>query len=392
MPPLPITAGQALLRNLGNEAKALIQRDNNPLLDPGGFLADPDTPPLSQQPAKALGRAICRAWARRPGDSNNPAADRLYGGACNEYLDTLDELPEPGVIGRPFEGGQCSAVYTISYTLNPRNPEQTTGFLQARGPIAGIRAEQAVSGSWIATLGCHGLVLSGNQNCRSIADQGFAYRNIGGANAPGDGPGPRINSVTPCGLDNCGDPAPIYEGPFSPTIVVPIVPVIIDLPDIGEVNVDVNILPDATINLCSEDLDTCVTIAPPGGGDDGGGGVGPDDLVPDGGLAGSPADTGNGGVASGEAPPGNELVGVRVEVLEAPIGFNQYANNAAVVYRGIGYVRMGYTGRLALDVGASAVISPQFFLAPVRGLTAWEHRANTGFINRVTPFYRELPS
>jgi len=392
MAPLPVDAAQAVLTSLGNQARSFYSPTGNPFIDPGGFIASEDPAPIFQRPAKQLARAVCRTWARQSGPSTNPAADRLFAGACGEYLDSIDEGVDPGTIGPPFNGGQCDAVYTINYTLDSNNAGATTGFLQARGPIRGI-VRTALNGTTDNVfLQANGVNISGSPNCRAVANTGASNYFLGSAPSTG-GSQSRINSVTPCGVDNCGNPPPEYERPRPPITLPPITPIFIDLPDIGEIPVTINILPDATINLCSEDLDTCVTIAPPNddsGGQDGG--VGGDDLVPDGGLSGAPADTGDGGVAAGAAPEGQELVGVRVEVLESPIGVNTYDNVATTVFRGIGYVRMGYSGRLALDMGGSAVISPQFFLAPVRGLTHWEVRANNGFINRVTPFYRELPS
>lgn len=392
MAPLPVTAAQALLTSLGNEARSLFTTDNTPLFDPAGFLADPNTPPSSQIPIKALGRAVCRQWARRPGDSNNPAADRLYGGACGEYLDSIGERPEEGELGRPFSGGQCDGV---CYQIGVTNRDGANEVIQARGPIGGVRGVTIPGGGRLEIFARSEVNFSNSTTCLPLQPPGWVFGGLGGTAWNADSR-PRITFITRTdgGVDDCGDPPPEYQPPRPIIGLPPITPIFIDLPDVGEINVTVELFPDATFQLCSEDIDACVTIGDPtlNIGDGGGGGVDGGDLVPDGGLAGAPADTGNGGVAAGEAPEGQELVGIRVEVLESPIGVNTYDRVAVTVFRGIGYVRMGYPGRLALDMGGAAVISPQFFLAPVRGLTAWEVRANNGFINRVTPFYRELPS
>ncbi len=392
MPPLPVTAAQAILTSVGNQARALYSLDNNPVLDPGGFIASEDPAPIYQRPAKQLARAVCRQWARQPGDSTNPAADRLLAGVCGEYLDSIGEGVDPGQIGRPFEGGQCEEKYIVNFEFDTSG--STSGSVLAIGPIRGIREEDGPSGSKRVFLQANSGVVFGGACFNVLFPSGPQDTFLGSYTPPTGTRGTaRITGITPCGTDLCGNPPPTYERPRPPITLPPITPIFIDLPDIGEVNVDVSLFPDASFSLCSDDLDTCVTINPPGdgtGGDGGEGGGG--DIVPDGGTADGPADTGDGGVASGDAPEGQELVGVRVEVLESPIGVNTYDRVAVTVFRGIGYVRMGYPGRLALDMGGAAVISPQFFLAPVRGLTSWEVRANNGFIARVTPYYRELPS
>lgn len=247
----------------------------------------------------------------------SPIARRTFGNMCDPYLG--DGGFDPPVNEPPFQGGQCADVYTINYTLNPENEGQTTGFLQARGPIAGIRREQAPSGAWISTLGCHGLVLSGSENCRSISDQGFAYRVVGGANPTGQGSGPRINSITPCGADDCGDPAPeIRPGPNPAP----------EPPDDGQ--------PDPTDNP-EDPTDPIVPIIPfvdprwgpidlPfGGGGGGSGGPVPPQVNPgDSANVGSPIDGGpgtpndDGEVDFGNPPSGRAWVGCIVELLPSP--------------------------------------------------------------------------
>lgn len=389
MPPLPATAAQALLTSLGNQAKFFFGTDNRPPFDTAGFIATDDPAPIAFRPAKQLARAACKAWARQPGPSTNPSADRLYAGACGEYLDSIGEGVDPGSIGPDFEGGQCAGIlYTVTFQYNLIATDGSTiepavtATSNAIGPISGIRGFGAPDFQNIVIDSGVGPDFARTGSC----PQG-CYRNISIVSIA------RADSAP----DTCGDPPPQYERPRPPITLPPITPIFIDLPDIGEIEVNVNVDAEGLITVESPTLNVEVNLGGPDdgtgdGGDGGDGGVGGDDLVPDGGLAGGSADTGDGGTAAGEAPPGQELVGVRVEVLESPIGTNTYDRIATTVYRGIGYVRMGYPGRLALDMGGAAVISPQFFLAPVRGLTSWEVRANNGFINRVTPFYRELPS
>lgn len=392
MAPLPATAARALLTSLGNQAKFFFSTDNRPPFDTAGFIATDDPAPIALRPAKQLARAACRAWARQSGPSSNPSADRLYAGACGEYLDSIGEGVDPGTIGPPFEGGQCPLAYNgtlsgVTYQFDCEPAETSANFLGAVGPLSIRTLLDSESAQQAGGL-CPGfsvnlvqLVNGSGQVVTQIGrPRGVRYTSL---------------SLTPQSgnNDDCGDPPPEYERPRPPITLPPITPIFIDLPDIGEINVNVTVDAEGLITIESPTLDVEVNIGGPDDGTGGdGGGVDGGDLVPDGGIADAPADTGDGGTASGCAPEGQELVGVRVEVLEAPVNFNSYANQAAVVYRGIGYIRMGYPNRLALCLEGSAVISPQFFLAPVRGLTCWEVRANNGFINRVTPYYRELPS
>lgn len=389
MPNLPATAARALLTSIGNQARTFYSPGNNPFVDPSAFIASEDPAPIFQRPAKQLARAACRSWARQQGPSVNPAADQLYGSACGPYLESIGENPTDGELGLPFEGGQCAGTY---YFVLMRFYNPTTG---------AVSGENTFEGFGPVSIGVSGNQEPGPGNSCLTGQQYYPGRDLRFNGTPrvsfGGGCAVRktweVVSITPRGDEpnNCGNPEPIYERPRRPINLPPIIPILVNLTGIGELNVNVEVNLDGSITVESPTLNVEVNLPPPGGGDGGGGGGGGGDVPPPG-TPGPPADTGDGGAAEGEAPEGQELVGLRVEVLESPIGVNTYDRVAVTVYRGIGYVRMGYPGRLALDMGGAAVISPQFFFAPVRGLTNWEVRANNGFINRVTPFYRELPS
>lgn len=377
---MPLTGPAIYAASVAVAAALLTATREEAILSGPEYIRDADPDGLTKRIGLGLARQTCRRYADGAADIT-PARAVQYENACRPYLDSVGYGTGPE-IEKPFDGGQCADVlYRVDYEFRNGNNPFVPATLFERGPLS------------VSTA-----LAPGDENAGCLNGTVFTRKTLLGANgarrvlSSGCNTDSRVTSITPAegGPNNCGNPPPVITQPeppaapgpkFEPIVVIPVINI--------DAGVTVNL--DGTVDV--EIGEVNVTIDPfgdaPGGG---GGGVGAGDLVPDGGLAGAPADTGNGGVASGEAPMGQELVGVRVEVLEAPIGFNQYANNPAVVYRGIGYIRMGYSGRLALDVGASAVISPQFFLAPVRGFTNWEHRANTGFINRVTPFYRELPS
>jgi hypothetical protein len=354
--------------------------------DAAEYIRDGNPESLFDALPLAAARQGCRRYADKGGDYPARRAARAER-ACRPYLDSLD-YNDPPQVKLPFRGGQCAAVYVVSATQTTNLSGTSNITFRALGPIGGVRLVQVSGNNYDWEVFCSGANFA-SSTCGTMPPGAPGWVRIGGVNSSDGNQTTSITSITPCGADNCGNPPPEYSPPSTPAIPGPPREPFTRVPDIDidievEVNVDGSL--DIDIGTGPINIDPFDDPEPEdGGGVDGG------DLVPDGGTAGDPADTGDGGTAAGCAPSGQELVGVRVEVLERPIGFNQYANNPAEVIRGIGYVRMGYPNRLALDMGGAAVISPQFFLAPVRGLTCWEVRANLGFINRVTPFYRELP-
>lgn len=377
MPTLASDAAAALLTSLGNEAKGLFSIGENPLVDPAGFLADPDAAPLSQQPAKQLGRFICRRWARFEGDSNNPSADRLYSRACGPYLDSIGEGVNPGRIGPPFSGGQCvGAGYSVGLQSSFDPGSFVGGSVSVIGPIISAVRLNEPSGNPSLPFRAYA----------SVTTAAGTVRTSGFNTATASSPTVSVLIIRQGGApDNCGNPPPEYTRPRPPIVLPPITPIFINLPDIGDIQVDVELFPDGTLEIGSPTLNVDVTIEAPtvSGGEGGADTPGPGSPQP-------PSTTPPGGEAEGSTPPGQELVGVLVEVLESPIGANTYDGVSETIFRGVGYVRMGYPGRLALDMGGAAVRSPQFFFAPERGLTAWQVKANNGFQLRVTPYFREV--
>jgi len=149
----------------------------------------------------------------------------------------------------------------------------------------------------------------------------------------------------------------------------------------------VDILPDGTINVNIGG--PTINVDPFSDGGAGGTGGG-NDPVGGPGSPGNGGDTGAGGMQNGAAEPGEELVGVLVQVLSAPTDANRFFSNPEAVYRGAYYVAMGYPGRLGLDMSGGTAEAIQFFHAQQRGLTDYRVRANVGFNLRVTPYYRIL--
>jgi len=322
---------------------------------------------------QAIARSYCRQYGANPGAAKFGNAARIEN-ACRPYLD--DQDPGKGAKVRvPFPGGQCAGLYTLTYSYNViqgnGQPSATTTTRTATvlGPISNFRGVGLPAFQSIRIrigTGADAVLLSGScpQGC---------YTNI-----------TFISAVRQGGLpDNCGDPPPVVTQPGP--IADPNPPPFRFNPN-GDINVNVgvDVLPDGTINVGIGGPTTNVNIFPPEGG---GGGTGPTGPPPgDIGSAGGSTDTGAGGEAEGEAPAGDILVGLKIDILASPPKARQFAPG---VFRGAGYIYMGVIGNLDQDYGGSMLKSGQFFFAEKENLTHWQVSANNGYNWRVTPYYRE---
>jgi hypothetical protein len=383
--PAPIgdVAADGIASFVKNVAALVFRESFNYATDFPGYLADPTPAPGPFGIAKAVAQRGCRRWARGEGLENSPAFDAFYSGACGPYLDGLGENPGEGAIAVPFDGGQCPEPYLVTYTsIDNQGTPQTTTVL-ANGPIGGIRIRQAESGAFVVELFCRNLQ-PGQSSCSTLPlfNPNWFFTGQGGAGL--DGGSVSIDFVTPCGADNCGNPPPEYYPAPIPPGLPPLPPLTINIPGIGPVDVEVEFDPSGNIDVCLPLLGVCGKIQNPAANPQ----VGTGNTPPPG-VAGDPTDTGVGGSAEGEAPEGKELEGVLIEVVSADYGPNLYQNVAVDVYRGIGYIRLGYAGRNGADVTGSVAQTRQYFLAIERGLTTWDVNANLGFNLRATPFYRD---
>ncbi len=362
------------------------------------YLRDGEPESVSGKIAQAAGRSACRIYGAGNVDLN-PTASARYERACRPYLDSIEPGGGAG-LAVPFAGGQCDGQgYLLVASFRNTTTDARQQFTRtAYGPIGGVRYRDAGSNQGILEVFCRGLASSTSCSNLPGSVQPLSWRQVATSTVSGRD-SPRIDSVSPCGLDNCGNPPPEIRPPspitdpqpppfrFSPSadidVFVGVAIVNID----GTLELDIGTGP-ITINPTLE-----IDVGG-GGGGDGGGGDPTDPGDPgdptDPGSPGTPRSTGDGGEAEDEAPDGEELVGLLVEVLEAPPKAGRLQRNIREPYRGVGYVRMGFPGRLGNDVSGAAVISPQFFHAQQRGLTAWEVSANLGFSLRVTPFYRKV--
>ena len=105
------------------------------------------------------------------------------------------------------------------------------------------------------------------------------------------------------------------------------------------------------------------------------------------GTAGSPESATPGSPAEGEAPPGEVLVGLRLDLVSTPVHPNTYAPG---VFRGAAYIYMGGPEGLDQDYAGSMLSDGQFVFAEQDNLTRWRVAANIGYSWSVTPYYREV--
>lgn len=356
----------------------------------GGYIAAGEPKGAIAQIGQGVARAACRRYGAGQAGATGRQAAR-YERACRPYLDTLS--PSDGLgLKPPFLGGQCATLYKFGGTgvanvlscagvlANTVNGQSTLGPSNVPGPI------QSVSYSLINPTNCgFGAVAV---TVVGAGGQVFGPTRITGPVVTGNakierGSVSAVITRVDGGLDNCGNTAPVAVP--VPNIPDPTPPPFRFNPVPGiDVGVDVTVNPDGSITFDVGTGDVTVNPFPEDGAGESG------DPSTDPGAPGASGDTGTGGSTSGDAPPGQELVGVLVDVLQAPTNPNVFANNSAQVFRGIGYVRMGYPSRLGTDISGGTVISPQFFHAQQRGLTSWATRANTGFNLRTTPYYRDI--
>ena len=357
---------------------------------------------------QAIGRSYCRRYGADPSAARFGNAVRIEN-ACRPYLD--DESAGNGVeLSTDLQGGQCAGVlYSVTQTMTATSPY--TGAVYTRsmsvnvtGPITEIRQDTG-STRQICT------VSGGGAGARSVSN--ISFRLI--VFAAGDGglldvvvagspwgpstctaqivlPGDvlvvtnRVIARADGLPDVCGNPPPTVRQPrsqpdtrgpsfrFNPSADI----------DLG---IEVDVLPDGTVNFDIGTGPINVDLFPTeGGGDGSGGGDGPPGDV---GEADNDAaeDADENGDAAGCGGDNQVLGGLKIEVVTVPDSAREYSPG---IYRGAAYIYMGVEGNLDQDFGGSMLKSGQFFLPEKTNLTCWQVRANFGYKLRVTPYYKTL--
>jgi hypothetical protein len=329
-------------------------------------------------------RQGCRRYAENPGNKTARAKARIER-ACRPYLDDIGKPPGP-TIKIPFRGGQCQATYFVNLDIINYKTDGTVDIsgpsqVSVLGPVGGLTFASSGCGTVIGPLApaAQGFCafLSGGNGIQLVAGNGNG--GISGTITSVQ----RIDSLP----DECGDPPPEYTDPapdpnpdppgpqpFNPT------------PDI-DIEIDVEIGPDGDIII---DIGTGpITIDPFGGDDnpDGGGGGGDNPPPGDIGSPAAPQPQDEEGEASGCAPAGSVLVGLKINIDEIPLGAREYFDG---VYRGVCYVYMGTEGNLDHDPAGAMMSDGQFVFAEKENLTCWRTRANNDYVITTTPYYREI--
>jgi len=311
------------------------------------------------------GQKFCDAVGAVPADIRNRLGGTFWtsGLLCKPYWD--NEGYDAPVLTPPFTGGQCVGA---SYVVRYQNRTTAGNF--------GAQANASGTGPVIGPY----LDVTGNVGRAGIQFASGKVQTLDGPAA--EVRAPAIVSITRQGglPDNCGNPP---GGTYGPGANPPPTPT---FPPGEEPGLDPTGQPYFTVPPIDSPIPGGDPIevpplpivdnpapAPPGPGEPG-----------------TPVEPGDGEPAEGEGDDDEELVGVKVEVLETPENANKFQDITVDVWRGIGYVRMGYPGRLGVDMSAATAQSPQFYHAQQRGLTNWEVLARNGFRIRATPYFRKI--
>lgn len=331
--------------------------------------ADAIANPPSGQPLKeAAGRAgqrFCDAVGSVPESVRNRLGGSFWtaGLLCKPYWDKNNyspPVPTGGVIG-----GQCERAYLFSSQRRTSTAGfSTTSNTSRIGPITGVSKVKNGGGNFIDQYTITGPNVVGatvNISYSSGGDTRLLGPFLPGTMTPdfecGDGSGTGFQP----GQNPPPDPGTYPEG--------------------GEPDVDPTGQPYFTIPPLDDPLTPGTPIdipgnplTPPGGGSD----PGPPE-------AGPPGSTGDGGDEEGEAPEGEELWALKIDIAGFPDSPNEYAPG---VYRGVCYVYMGDENGLDHDPAGAMLRSGQLVLAEREGLTRWRVSANVGYNLTITPYYR----
>jgi hypothetical protein len=316
------------------------------------------------------GREACRRWAAGKGSGILPSREAFMRDTCTPFIES-----EYGPVGDasadpPFPGGQCTFAYQI-------RGNDGTGAFFIPGTINGPLTE--VSQTLTVPIGS-GVAGTGTFRIRATnAAGGTIFNDVNTFNPSGFGPVPIPVGGGP---DTCGD----LPGEWDPGAPVTGIPGPAPIPPPPGMpwpfpGVDITVNPDGTIGIDFGDDTPPETVDP---------GVEPSCPVgppPGGGTPATPVETEPGVPAEDEAPPGEMLWGLKVNILETPENPNVYAPG---VYRAVCYIYMGDDDGLDHDPAGAMMTDGQFVLAERDYLTKFRVAANIGYKLSVTPYYKPM--
>lgn len=383
----------ASLASAAAEELAAILRDTRDNVASGNadWIANGQPESIVGKLSQANARQLCRRWARGSPSSYGRQSDANYEKLCGQYLDDIGEKPAEPKFSPQFTGGQCNTLYRVQISSQSRNPNlnctpgqtltQSFDVRDVPGPIRRVGWEfSGPQGSCGETpIGIRMVIQT---------DSGPVFAGSPGSNSRGYiASGTRVNSVTVTredGLpDDCGD-SPDRDIEPPPPITTPLPPISIEINPDFVVDIDVQVDVDGTINVTYQPDSTepvTVPVSPPGEG-------GPKDAIPGQDEETGTAGDGSDGVAEGEAPEGQVLAGVKVDLVTAPPGANVDFRGGPL-YRGACYCYLGLEGNLDLQPEGAIFRPGQFFFAP-EGSTHWRVVAGLGYNLSVTPYYTPI--
>lgn len=356
------------------------------LSDRPNFIASTDSREPLSSAVRSLSQLNCRRWAAADKTNFSQRVNQGNANLCGPYLESIGEKPDDGSIGPPFLGGQCcDGQYSIDYSGLDTSGNPVSGSFPFTGRLLGSYEKSNQPAQPTKTAGIRRELCSGQVDELGIVTvfegqpTGFTFS----------------DPVRTDGLpDDCGNIDDVVQPPATVTPTTPVPDnITINLPGIGDVTVNLDLSPEGNPVICSGDFEACITV-PIGGGDGqpgdpggdggngGGGGPGPGDI-------GQPGDSENAdgeGDAEGEAPDGQILVGVKINILATPPTPTKFTS---VVNRAVAYVYMGAGSELDLHTDGSMLRDGQFIFAEKDNLTSWRVTANTGYNLLVIPFYRD---
>lgn len=329
-------------------------------------------PPTRRPFANAVGQAgrkVCDRLSANGGNEYN--GDVLRGALvtiCTPYWNEQG-YSEPVAAPPPFQGGQCPVNYNVSVVRQSNGQVVSGSPSTLAGPVTGFT------------------VIDDGPGPSGTLKKTFTFTSAGGNSTasvfvPPASPGLTPQVVRADGQpDNCGnlpvgdtyqpgptpapDPGPLDpdEQPVDDPVFGPGLPVgpVVTLPGLPDIRISPNPFSNPVPGDPGEPGDSVETgpSGAPGGLDE----------------------------AEGTAPPGTELVGLKLDLVSALQGSRQYGDN---IWRGGAYIRMGTVAGLDQDFGGAQIESGQFFFAEREGLTKWRVTANVGYKWNVTPYYREV--